>query len=111
EWSDFQCPFCARAEPTMSRILEAYKDEVRIVWRNEPLSFHAQALPAAKAAMAAHQQGKFWQMHEKLFQGQQQLSEANYQKWAQEIGLDVARWKRDLESSEIAEQISKASSY
>ena len=111
EWSDYQCPFCARAEPTVKQILDTYKDDVRVVWRNEPLSFHPQAMPAAKAAMAAHKQGKFWQMHEKLFAGQQQLGEENYEKWAKEIGLNVSRWKVDKESAEIADQINKDATY
>ncbi len=113
EWSDFQCPFCARAEPTLRQILTMYKDEVRIVWRNEPLSFHPNAMPAAKAAMAAFRQGndKFWKMHELMFANQGQLSEAKYEEWAKEIGLDLARWKRDRESPEIAETIAKDSSY
>jgi protein-disulfide isomerase len=110
-WSDFQCPFCSRAEPTVAKILETYKDDVRIVWRNEPLSFHPNAMPAAKAAMAAHKQGKFWEMHAKLFANQQQLSEDSYATWAKEIGLDMAKWKADKESPEIAELINKDSAY
>ena len=111
QWSDFQCPFCTRAEPTVNQIIETYKDDVRVVWRNEPLSFHPNAMPAAKAAMAAHKQGKFWEMHAKLFAGQQQLSEENYEKWAKELGLNLAKWKADKESPEIADQINKDSSY
>src|SRR5258708_1506972 len=63
EWSDFQCPFCSRVEPTLKQILETYKDDVKIVWRNEPLSFHPTAMPAAKAAMTASSQGKIWRSH------------------------------------------------
>ncbi|HYV65134.1 MAG TPA: thioredoxin domain-containing protein [Myxococcales bacterium] len=105
EFSDFQCPFCARAEPTLKRILETYKGEVKLVWRNEPLPFHPNALPAAKAAMAAHKQGKFWQMHELMFQHQQELSEAKYEEWAKQIGLDLSRWRKDKDSAEIAAAI------
>jgi protein-disulfide isomerase len=113
EWSDFQCPFCARVEPTLQQILTTYKDEVRIVWRNEPLSFHPNAMPAAKAAMAAFRQGndKFWKMHGLMFANQTQLSEAKYEEWAQQIGLDVDRWKKDKESPEVASLIVKDSSY
>ncbi len=113
EWSDFQCPFCARVEPTLQQILTTYKDEVRIVWRNEPLSFHPNAMPAAKAAMAAFRQGndKFWKMHGLMFASQTQLSEAKYEEWAQQIGLDVDRWKKDKESPEVASLIVKDSSY
>ena len=111
EWSDFQCPFCSRVEPTLKQITDTYKDDVRIVWRNEPLSFHPNALPAAKAAMAAARQGKFWQMHDLMFAHQQDLSDAKYEEWAKQIGVDVARWKKDKESPEIAAQIQKDASY
>src|SRR5213076_570365 len=71
-WSDFQCPFCGRVEPTLKQIMDEYKGKVRIAWKNQPLSFHQNAMPAAEAAMAAYEQGndKFWAMHEKLFQNQ-----------------------------------------
>ncbi len=113
EWSDFQCPYCARVEPTLQQILSTYKDDVRIVWRNEPLSFHPNAMPAAKAAMAAFRQGndKFWKMHGLMFANQSQLSEAKYEEWAQQIGLDVDRWRKDKDSAEVAALIGKDSSY
>src|SRR5260370_20040522 len=53
EWSDFQCPFCSRVEPTLKQILETYKDDVKIVWRNQPLSFHPNAMPAAEDRKSA----------------------------------------------------------
>ena len=111
EWSDFQCPFCSRAEPTVDRILQEYKDDVKVVWRNEPLSMHPQAMPAAKAAMAAHKQGKFWEMHNKLFEHQRELADGVYERWAQELGLDLAKFKQDMESPEIAQAITADSSY
>src|SRR5438874_1024346 len=79
EFSDFQCPFCKRAEPTVRKILDTYKSDVKVVWRNEPLPFHPNALPAAKAAMAAHKQGKFWEMQELMFEHQTELSEPKYE--------------------------------
>ncbi len=113
EWSDFQCPFCGRVEPTLKQILDTYKDDVRLVWRNEPLSFHPNAMPAAKAAMAAARQGndKFWKMHELMFANQTQLSEAKYEEWAKQIGLNLAKWKADKESPEIAALIAKDNAY
>src|SRR6059036_2956906 len=81
EFSDFQCPFCGRVEPTLKQIEDEYKGKVRIAWKNQPLSFHPNAMPAAEAAMAAFEQGndKFWAMHEKFFANQNQLSPAYYE--------------------------------
>jgi len=106
-WSDFQCPFCGRAEPTMKQIIDTYKDDVRIEWKNQPLPFHPNAMPAAKAAMAAHKQGKFWAMHDLMFANQTALSDAKYEEWAKEAGLDVARWKKDKDSPEVEAEIKK----
>ena len=64
QFSDFQCPFCSRVEPTMDKVMEEYKGKVRVVWRDLPLPFHHNAMPAAIAARAAGEQGKFWEMHE-----------------------------------------------
>jgi protein-disulfide isomerase len=113
EWSDFQCPYCAKVEPTLKQILDSYKDDVKIVWRNEPLSFHPNAMPAAKAAMAAAKQGneKFWKMHALMFANQTELSEEKYAAWAKQIGLDVTQWKKDKESPEVAAAIARDNSY
>ncbi|MBS2025862.1 MAG: thioredoxin domain-containing protein, partial [Deltaproteobacteria bacterium] len=109
-WSDFQCPYCGRAEPTIKQILDTYKDDVKVIWKNQPLSFHPNAMPAAKAAMAAHKQGKFWQMHDLMFQNQQALSDAKYEEWAKQAGLDVAKWKKDKDSPEVAAAVQKDAS-
>jgi protein-disulfide isomerase len=66
-FSDFQCPFCVRIEPTLARMEQTWPGQVRVVWKHQPLPFHAQAKPASLAAEAAREQGKFWPMHEKLF--------------------------------------------
>ncbi len=96
EFSDFQCPFCNRVTGTLDQIKKNFPDDVRIVFRQLPLPFHEQAKPAAKAALAAHKQGKFWEMHDKLFANQKALTEENFKKWAQEIGLDVAKFEKDF---------------
>ena len=95
-FSDFQCPFCARAEPTLAELLKTYGDKLRVVWKHQPLSGHPQAMPAALAAEAARQQGKFWEMHDRLFSHQAELSPQAYERWAAELGLDVARFKERL---------------
>src|SRR5205085_11590401 len=100
EWSDFQCPYCGKVEPTLQQLREEYKGKVRIAWKNQPLSFHPNAMPAAEAAMAAYEQGndKFWAMHDKLFENQQGLSPERYEQIAKEIGLDMAKYKSSIES-------------
>jgi protein-disulfide isomerase len=105
EWSDFQCPFCARAVPLVDQILEAYPNDVRFVFKNYPLPFHKSAMPAAKAAVAAGKQGKFFEMHDKLFESYNALSDAKFEEIAKEIGLDVAKWKADMESPEVQAQV------
>jgi len=97
-FSDFQCPFCKRAEDTVTQLLAQYPQDVRIVWKNLPLPFHQNAQLAAEAALAAHAQGKFWEMHDKLFANQQALDRASIEKYAQELGLDMAKFKADLDS-------------
>jgi protein-disulfide isomerase len=107
EFSDFQCPFCGRVEPTIKQIEDTYKGKVRLVWKNQPLSFHPNAMPAAEAAMAAYAQGneKFWEMHDKLFANQTALSPAMYEQTAKDIGLDMSKWKSDVESHKYSSQI------
>jgi protein-disulfide isomerase len=98
EFADFQCPFCARAKNTLDELLRIYKDDLGIWYRHFPLPFHSNAMPAAIAAVAADQQGKFWEMHDKLFANQQDLDAASLEKYAQEIGLDLGKFKAALAS-------------
>ena len=106
EFSDYQCPFCSQAEPLLDQVLEAYPTDVKRVYKQFPLiSIHPNALPASKAAVAAGKQGKFWEMHAKLFGNQRELSADNYKKWAQELKLDVARFEKDMASAEVQAQI------
>ncbi len=93
EFSDFQCPYCARASQPVEEILAAYPDQVRVVFLHFPLeSIHPQALAAAVAAECAHQQGKFWEMHDKLFENQRTLTAENFTTWASELGLDADKF-------------------
>jgi protein-disulfide isomerase len=98
QWSDFQCPFCGRVEPTISKIMEEYKGKVRVVWHDLPLPFHPNAMPSAIAARAAGEQGKFWEMHDKLFADQQHEDRATFEKYAQELHLNMAKFKADLDA-------------
>jgi protein-disulfide isomerase len=105
EFSDFQCPFCSRAEPAVKALEQAHAQDVRVVWKHLPLGFHQNARPAALAAEAARQQGKFWEMHDKLFAAQSALSDATYAKAAAELGLDLGRFKVSLASPETARRV------
>jgi protein-disulfide isomerase len=105
QFSDFQCPFCSRVEPTITDLLKDYGKDVRVVWKNNPLPFHPQAGPAAKAALAAGEQGKFWEMHEKIFADQQHLDDATFEKYANELGLNMNKWKASYGSDKFAASI------
>ena len=95
-FSEFQCPFCGRVEPTLAQLLERYGDDLRVVWKHAPLPFHERALPAAIAAEAARAQGRFWQMHDRLFSQQTALAAADLERHAGEVGLDLARFATAL---------------
>ena len=100
EFSEFQCPFCARVLPTTKEVLDTYGDKVRIVWRNNPLSFHPNAGPAAAVAMEANAQGgsaKFWEVHDVLFANQKALGRAELEGYAEKAGLDMAGVKKALD--------------
>jgi protein-disulfide isomerase len=105
EFSDFECPFCSRVGPTLAQIKENYAKDVRVVFRNQPLPFHANAKPAAEAALAAHEQGKFWEMHDKLFSNQKALDRASLEKYAQELGLNVGKFKAALDSGKFKAKV------
>ena len=104
-FSDFQCPFCSRVNPALKQVKDTYKDQVRIVFKHLPLDFHAKAPAAAYAAEAAGKQGKFWEMHDKIFADQAGMSPEKYEQYAQELGLDVARFNRDRASPEIKARV------
>jgi len=110
EFSDFQCPFCARFSlDTLPQLKENYisKGKVRMVFRDFPLGFHAQALPAAEAAECADEQGKFWEMHDKIFQNQGSLGTSSYKQWAKDLGLDSAKFDACLDSGKYANEVNK----
>jgi len=107
EWSEFQCPFCSRVLPTLKQIETTYKDKVRFAFKHQPLPFHNNAQIAAEASMAAHEQGKFWQMHDKMFENQQALDRPNLEKYAQELGLNMSRFKAALDSGKFKEKVQK----
>ncbi|GBE04797.1 MAG TPA: hypothetical protein ENH31_02850 [Nitrospirae bacterium] len=105
EFSDFQCPYCARLQPTLKQVLDAYPKEVRLVYKQFPLSFHPQARNASKAALAAGEQGKFWEMHDIVFANHNKLSEEKFKEFAAKIGLNAAKFDADYKSNKYDKQI------
>jgi len=106
-FSDFQCPFCSRVEPSLRQLEQALGGQVRVVWKHQPLAMHANAMPAAMASEAAREQGKFWQMHEKLFQNQTALDGASLTRYAKEVGLDLARYDRFVQGGKAQARIAE----
>jgi protein-disulfide isomerase len=96
EFSEFQCPFCSRVLPTMKKIHETYGQDVKVVFKHNPLFFYKDATPASKAALAAGEQGKFWEMHDLLFANQRKLKSENLDAYATQLGLDMAKFKADM---------------
>lgn len=105
EVSDFQCPFCKRVNDTMKQIEEKYGNDVRLVFKHNPLPFHNRAMPAANASMCAHEQGKFWPMHDQLFANNQALEDAQIEGYAKQIGLDLNRFKSCFTENKFKAQI------
>lgn len=111
EFSDFQCPFCARFwSQTLPEIKEKYikTGKVRFVYRDFPISsIHSNAQKASEAGECADEQGKFWEYHDLIFSRQAQMSVANYKRWAAELKLDTARFNACLDSGTYADEVAK----
>lgn len=105
EFSDFECPFCARLIPTLDQVTAKYGDKVRVVFRQFPLAMHANAQKAAEASLCANDQGKFWQMHDAMFQNQQGLAVAALKAKAAELGLNAEAFNSCLDSNKYAAQV------
>ncbi len=105
EFSDFQCPYCALAVPELKAVLKSYPSQVKLIFKQFPLENHPQAGFAAMAALAAKGQGKFWPMHDALYSQQGSLTRDSIIAAAREIGLDMERFQKDVDSTEIRETI------
>jgi protein-disulfide isomerase len=105
EFSDLQCPFCARVVPTIQQVLEQYPSEVKWIFKNYPLDFHTDSPLAHQAVLAAGEQGKFWEMHDLVFAGQPAIKRDDLLQKARSLNLDMARFTADLDSEKIKRQI------
>lgn len=107
EFSDFQCPYCSVAVGKLNAVMEAYPGKVKLIFKEFPLDTHSQAALAAQCAIAAHQQGKFWQMHDALFAHRKDLSAPVLVALGREIGLDMKRYEQDVNSVQTKQTILK----
>jgi protein-disulfide isomerase len=107
EFSDFQCPFCKKVQPTIEKILEKYPNDVKHVFKQHPLAFHKDAPLASEASLAAGEQGMFWDMHGIIFENQKKLKEDDLLRYAKEIGLDVEQFKADLRDHRYKPQVDR----
>jgi protein-disulfide isomerase len=105
EFSDFECPYCSKAAETVTQLKGKYADKVRFVFRHFPLSFHPNAHVASQAVLAASEQGKFWELHDLLFQNQKALDRASLEGYAKKIGLKADVFTAALDSKKHAERV------
>ncbi len=105
EFSDFQCPHCRMAAPYLKKIVDGSNGKVKLVFKQYPLPGHPKAREAAKAAIAADRQGKFWEMHDLIFKNQARLETANFENYAKDLGLDIERFRGDMKSKEVEKKI------
>ncbi|MDD5207604.1 MAG: thioredoxin domain-containing protein, partial [Desulfobacterales bacterium] len=100
-FSEFQCPYCATLAPVLDQVLQKHQDRVKIVFKNFPLRNHRFAMAAAAATLAGHKQGRFWEFHDLLFQKADRLSNETIMETASQMGLDMERFRKDMQSQEV----------
>jgi protein-disulfide isomerase len=109
EFSDFQCPYCNKANATIQQVVKKYDGKVQLVFKAFPLNFHKEAPAAHRAALAAGKQGKFWEMHDLLFENFRAFKGADMTTltagYAQQLGLNVEQFKKDLADPAIDAQV------
>ena len=111
EYSDFQCPFCGQLEPTLEQLMTQYGSDIRLVYRHFPLtSIHPYAQKAAEASECASEQGKFWEMHDLLFDNQTALTIDNLKSYAKQLGLSQSKFDSCLDTSKYASLVGSQAS-
>jgi len=105
EFSDFQCPYCAQAVPQVRKLVEMFPKDLKVVFKQFPLDSHTQSFLAAQAAVAAHAQGKFWPMHDKLYANWRSISATNIVVWGREIGLDMKKFIADVDGGKFKQAV------
>jgi protein-disulfide isomerase len=105
EFSDFQCSYCARVTPALDQLEREYPKQVRRVFKHFPLPMHPQARDAHRAAVAAAEQGRFWEMHEKIFAQPNAVDRKTLTGYAGALGLDVAKFEQALDSPKVEQRV------
>jgi protein-disulfide isomerase len=107
EWADFECSACRVAYPMLDELVHRFEGQVRLVFKNYPLPIHPHGDLAARAGIAAQNQGKFWEMHHLLFDNQERLEQADLERYAKQVGLDAPKYRVDFTAKETTERIEK----
>lgn len=107
EWADFECPYCRAFYPVLDELVRRYPTQVRLVYKFYPLGAHPHGEIAARAAAAAQNQGKFWEMHHLLFENQEHLEQSDLEKYAKAINLDLGKFRSDFGSKELGERLER----
>jgi len=107
EFSDFQCPYCAELQKTLTEVLKAFPKDVQLVYKQFPLNIHQYARQAAAASLVAHSQGKFWEMHDRMFQNFTQINDENIRRWAKDVGLNLSQYDEAIQSGKFEPVVQK----
>jgi protein-disulfide isomerase len=107
EWADFECPFCRAFSPVLDELVHKYPSQVRLAYKFYPLAAHPHGEIAARAAVAALRQGKFWEMHHMLFDNQEHLEQSDLERYAKALGLDLAKFRADFGSKEVGDVLER----
>ncbi len=107
EFVDYECPHCKRVQPVLRQAVDEFRNDVRVYFKHYPLGSHSNARLAAEAAVAAQKQGKFWEYSDQIWANAESLTPAKLEQIAKDVGLDVARWRKDLESDAVRNRVQK----
>jgi protein-disulfide isomerase len=107
EFVDYECPHCKRVQPVMRQAVDEFKNDLRVYFKHYPLPSHPNARLAAEAAVAAQKQGKFWPYNDGVWAHSEGLTPAVLEQIAKDVGLDVEKWRKDLDSDEVRQRVQK----
>ncbi len=107
EWADFECPACKAFYPILDGLVKRFPGQVRLVYKNYPLSIHAHGEISARAGVAAGRQGKFWEMHHLLFDNQDKLEQSDLEGYAKQLKLDVGKFRSEMGSDDTVARITR----